>query len=166
LALASPQDMIDRYDVRTLGDLVSDSTRTTEINLSSDEKMLTALESATGELIAACFKGKRYSFEDLNGLTESSGAYLRDLICRIAFWKLWQRKPWSDRYEQARAAAEKSSNEALEMLRSGQQVFDVEATKDAGVIEATAVSLVEVQRYNLIVDAARGRFYPPRRVSG
>lgn len=166
MALADADDMINRYDVRTLGDLVSDGDRVGEAYLPTDPKMLAALETASGEVIAACYKGNRYLPADLTGLTGSSAEYLKDLVCRIAFWVLWRRKPWSDRYEKLRDSAEKSATAALDLLRTGQNVFDVAETKEAGTPEVQSVSLVEIQTYNLIVDAARGRFYPARRVTG
>jgi hypothetical protein len=162
-AFAAPADLILRYDVRTLGDLCSDDgTRVTQANLATDQKVEMALDTATGQIMAAVLRGERYTAADLAALTSESADYLKDLTCRIAFWLLWQRKPYTD--DKQRMEAKESSDKALEMLRTGQHIFDIAATIEATKPDVETVTRVEVaDEWGLFVDRARGRFYPSRR---
>lgn len=164
MAFATSADLVNRYDARTLGDLVNDDgSRATEAELEVSAKVTAALESASGMVLSACVKGGRYTAAELSALTGDSLAHLVDLTCRIAFWLLWKRRPWSDKYENQRNEAKKHNDEALEMLRSGQEVFAVDRAIEAGSPEVIGVDLTEVLSWNLVVDRARGSFYPPRR---
>ena len=162
-AFATPQNMLDTFDARTLGDLCSDDAhRVSEAALLTDPKMLRALNFATGRIMGACLRAKRYSRDDLEGLTGESEALLIDMTCRVALWWLWQRKPYTD--DQQRQQAKVNSDEALEQMRMGDHVFDVEDAKEAGLPSAETVTRVEIERdWSLFVDEARGNFYPRRR---
>lgn len=162
-AFATPADLLLRYDVRTLGDICSDDgIRVSETNLLTDQKVTTALDSATGQIMAAVLRGERYTAADLATMTSESRDYLKDLTCRIAFWLLWQRKPYPD--DQNRMEAKKNADEALELLRTGQHIFDIAETIEAGKPDVETVTRTEIADYwNLFVDRARGRYYPSRR---
>lgn len=164
-AFAASTDMVNRYDVRTLGQLCGDGATIGEGALASDDKMTAALESATGQIIAAVLVGERYSRADLDGLSDESADYLVDLTCRVAFWKLWDRKPYTGREDPNRTAAKKEALEALDMLRKGLHVFDVDGVKEAGRPDVDRISVAEASNFHLIVDRARGSFYPSRRTS-
>lgn len=162
-SFASSSDMVLRYDVRTLGDLCSDDgTPVAEAALASNTKMTTALADATGQILAACLRGGRYSQADLAALTGESASYLKRLCCVVAFWNLWDRKPYSS--DETRKAAREEAMEMLEMLRKGEHVFDVSAVIAAGVPDVDTVTRVEAQTWQMVVDQCRGgRFYPRRR---
>src|SRR3990167_6702051 len=117
-AFATPADMIARYDVNTLGDICSDDgIPVTTAKLITNTKLTTALNTATGRIKAATLRAARYTVDDLDDLTGESKAYLSDLTCRIAFWYLWQRKPYAD--DQQRSEIKAQADEALGVLRSG-----------------------------------------------
>lgn len=162
-SFATPSDMIARYDVRTLGDLSSDTgERTTEAHLATNTKLLTCLASASGRVIASTLRAKKYTIDDLNALTGESLSYLVDITCRVAFWLLWQRKPYVD--NQQRMEAKKEYEETLQMLQTGAQIFDVEAVKDAGIPKVETITRTDIEtNWSLFVDQARGHFYPRRR---
>lgn len=163
-SFADSDDMVARYDVRTLGDLCSDTdgVRITKDGLVTNPKMTAALSTATGRVIATALRAKRYSRADLEGLTGESQQYLIDIVCRIAFYALWQRKPYSE--DQQRVEAKKAYDDALEEVGSGHAIFDVEAVKSAGIPKVETVTRTEIQSdWALVVDQARGRFYPRRR---
>lgn len=155
--------MCARFDARTLGDVCADNgVQVTEAGLKTNKKMLAALNSATGRIVATVLRAKRYTREDLNGLTGESLDYLKDLTCRIAFWKLWQRKPYSE--EQQRPDAKQDHDSALEELGSGHAIFEVASVIEAGIPRVETVTRTEIERdWALVVDQARGRFYPQRR---
>jgi hypothetical protein len=162
-AFATTADMLLRYDARTLGDLCSDvGTRIPEALLVSDPKLVALLDTATGQIKAAVLRGDRYKTVDLESLTGESREYLVDMTCRIAFWLLWQRKPYSD--DQNRMEAKKGADEALELLRTGAHVFDVDTAIEAGKPYVETVTRTEIaNNWNLVADRCRGRFFPARR---
>lgn len=162
-ALAISADMVKRYDARTLGDLCSDDgNQVSEQALVTNAKMTAALSTATGHFLAAVLRAERYTRNELEALTGDSKEYLKDLICQIAFWGLWRRKPYTD--DQQRADAKAAADEALELMRTGAHVFDIDRQKDAGTPKVETVTRVEIENdWSLMVDQARGRFFPRRR---
>lgn len=162
-AYATPADLIVRYDVRTLGDLCSDDgNRVPQALLATNTKLEALLSTASGQINAAVMRGDRYTAADLASLSGESQQYLVDLTCRIAFWLLWQRRPYSD--DQNRMEAKKSADEALELLRTGAQVFEIDTVIEAGKPKVDTVSRTEItNNWNLVADRCRGRFFPVRR---
>lgn len=162
MSYATPADMVLRYDARTLGDLVSDNgVRVAEVSLTTNTKILSALEDASGEIDAALLKAKRYTSADLSALTGNSLAYLKALTCRIALGALWNRRPYVDDME--RDEALKQARIALERLRSGEHIFDNTDAKDAGLPDIVEPTMSSIERLNLTVDHARRGFYPSRK---
>lgn len=162
-AFATAADMIARFDSRTLGDLCSDDDhRVSEAGLLTNDKMTVALDSATGKILAATLRAARYSRDDLDTLTGESLALLIDMTCRVALWNLWQRKPYAE--DQQRTFSKQNADESLELLRKGDHVFDVAAAIEAGLPNVETISREVIQRdWDLVVDQARGSFYPRRR---
>lgn len=164
-AYASASDMIARKDVRTLGDLVSDNgIRVIEGSLAGNAKMTAALEDASGLIEAGLLQGKRYSTADLAALTGNSMSYLKRLTCDIAFWLLWDRKPSYKPEDHSRSAAYEECQTALELLRKGQHIFNVETVKDAGLPDVQTPSLQQYENRNLMVERLRGPAFPARRI--
>jgi len=166
MPFATATDMVDRYDSETLGDLVTDNEDSlSESELLSSSKMTTALAGATGDVIAACLRGERYTRADLDGLTGDSLAYLKDITCAFAFWRLWKRKPYLGSMDDRRQSAQEDYREALDMLNRGDRVFDIDTAQQAGRPRIETVTHAEINdRWSLITDIARhGRFYPRRR---
>jgi phage gp36-like protein len=162
---ATPADMLARYDVRHLGDLVSDSgQRIGSAEVLSHTNLQTALDDAAGEIEAALMQGQRYSADDLTNLTGNSKQYLIRLNCAVAISLLWQRRPWSD--DDKREDAIEKAREALDKLRKGITVLNVEAAKDAGLPAIRTPSLSRINRQNLVVDRARAGYYPTRLLPG
>jgi phage gp36-like protein len=159
---ATPADLRQRYDVRTLGDLASDDDhRVHEIDIDDNDNILTALADASGEIDAALLQGERYTKADLEALTGESLSLLKRICCQLAYWYLWERRTWTDddRYEMARDRGRK----ALERLRRGEVVFDLDHAKDAGLPKGGGPTRVEFRDQNLLRDFASA-VYPPRRL--
>jgi len=161
---ATPDDMIARFDVRTLGDHAADGdTRVSAADLVTNAKMIAMLADASGQVNAACLQGERYSVEDLGGLTGDSAAFLVRLTCDIAFGHLWRRRPYTDDNE-ARAEAIRQADDHLTRLRDGEWVFDVAENKEAGRAKVIGVRRSVVSRdWKLVADRVRGKLYPRRR---
>lgn len=164
---ATAADMVNRYSPAILGDLVSDSgTRVAEGSLAADAKMATALATATGKVKASILQGSRYTPAQISGMMTpgdplydaESSALLADITSRVAFWLLWQRKPWSDQHENQRKQAEADSESQLDRLRKGIEIFNIGPAVESGVPEGTGMTAVQSQ-YSWAA-RARGRFYP------
>ena len=81
MSYASPQDLLDRYDARRVGDLATDSgTRLTESQILADSKVSTCMEDASGALIAAIKRGNRYTDDDLSLLSGPSLSFLKRVV--------------------------------------------------------------------------------------
>lgn len=170
---ATAADMINRYDVRTLGDIVSDDgTRVASGGLAADAKMLAALSSATGKVKAAILRAERYTASQITNMMDSGHAdysaegtaYLVDIVCAVAFWNLWRRKPYTDSQQAARKAAREEAEGYLKELSSGESVLDIPAALDSGTPKVATITKSEIEtEFDLFVDRARGRFYPARR---
>lgn len=163
-AYADADDLIARYDTRILGDLVNDSgERITEAELSGNSKITTALEGASGELNANVLRGNRYSVSDISALTGNDLVFLKDIICTLAFARLYRRRSWveiSDSMKESMEYAERK----LKALGNGEVIFNIEDTRNAGAPSVTAVSRVEITRdWELVADKCRGHIYPQRR---
>lgn len=157
-------DMIARYDARTLGDLVTDTgTRLVGDELTDSTKLATLLDEATGHVKASLFRANRYTQDELDDLTGESLAFLTGLVCQVAFWMLWRRKPAAQNADPQRKEAKELYEAAMKSLNSGELVLDVEAVKDAGVQEGKTVDAAELDRWNLWSSQPAGRFYPSRR---
>lgn len=161
---ATPDDMIARFDVRTLGDLsADDGTRVSSANLAINAKLVASLSDASGQLEAACLQGERYSIEDLGGLKGDSESFLVRIVCDLALGYLWRRKLYVDE-NAARLEAVQRADEHLTRLRSGEWVFDVTENKEAGRAKVATIPRDTISNdWHLFVDRVRGKLYPPRR---
>lgn len=127
---ASAADFLGRYDARSVGDYVSDlGVKVDPVSLLTNANLLTALADASGMVESACLVGLRYQPSDLAGLTGNSLSFLKRLVCDLAIGMLMMRRPQKDRpipvtYEMAL--------EFLERLRTGERIFGIQETAEAG----------------------------------
>jgi phage gp36-like protein len=160
MAYATSADLLVRKDAREVGCLVADNDdRVAESLLSSDAKVTAALSGASGEVNAALLTGGRYTVAQLESLTGDALAYLKDIVCELAMYRLYRRRPDISRdaleyYAQLRETL-------LGMLRSGQDVFNLDSQIDATLPEVDGPTTLGIVRLNLIRDRAHG-FYPAR----
>jgi phage gp36-like protein len=164
---ADANDMTARYSAGLLGDLVSDDgARVPASALSYNNQMVVALRTATGYVKAHLRQADRYTDDVLEGISDSGSAYydaesaemLADITCRIAFWHLWKRKPWSDTHESARKQAEDDYKTTLDMLRKGTIVLDDGASPEAGKPESIGIKSTQLK--TMWSQIGRGRWYP------
>lgn len=156
-AFATTADMLVYHDARTLGDLVTDDgTRITQANLLTDANLLALLDAATGEMIAAVQRAKRYTRAQLDGLTGESLQFRKSICCAITFWLIWKRKAYNAVEDGSDVAAREKYDRIMEMLDSGERVFDVDDVQDAGGPDITTITHTElVGDWEMIVDIAR-----------
>lgn len=133
MSYASPQDLLDRYDARRVGDLATDSgTRLTESQILADSKVSTCMEDASGALIAAIKRGNRYTDDDLSLLSGPSLSFLKRVVCDLSFAYLVMRRGYGADEVSAQAPGYKSAQEILKKLQDGELVFDLGSQKSAG----------------------------------
>ena len=125
---ATPADMLNFYDVNTVGQLVNDTgTPQNSTQLLTDPNLAAILSSSSGTVLSYCLRGGIYSDAQLQALTDISQEWLKQLVCDIAIWRCVLRRglPISE-YPQCQLALQ-----SLAALAAGQQLFNV-----ATVIEA------------------------------
>lgn len=127
---ADNDDMIVRYDVRTLGDLLSDTgTRLTSVQVQASATLTELLLQASGELETACIAGERYLPEDLDALEGASEAKLVGLVCGLAMSYLIDRRPNIITTEPKQVT---KAFELLNQLRQGERIFSLAESAAAG----------------------------------
>jgi phage gp36-like protein len=157
---ADVEQMTHRFDERTLKDLCRDD-GTAETNLSSSDRMETALQDATAAIDMACQTGRMYLPVDLAALSGSDRHGLRRICCEITLSYLIQARP--EKFKDADHPIHQRAEEYLDRLRKGERVFNIDANKNAGVVFHDGLSALDYKLYgNWIPDRLGGHFYPAR----
>lgn len=157
--LATVSDLVARWDQRLLADLASD-TGTPESSLSTNARVLAALEGASGQVRSAVLQGQRYTVEDLANLGPEDSAYLKDIVCGLAVLRLAVCR-LNVLGEQVYKDLRQDLQERLEELARGERIFATAQAQEAGLPKTDGPRLADYQRINLMVDRC-GRYYPPR----
>lgn len=164
---ASPDDIIARKSVQTLGQLCSDSgTAITPSGLQTNAYLEQALLDASGAIEAALLQSGRYTPDDLvdlGTLSDNSTSYLARICCDIAMAYLYARKPTHsvEQYKQYLDLEEQH----LERLRKGEHLLFKQANIDAGTPKYTQPSVVAMEQLGLLRDRTHN-YYPKRTSSG
>jgi hypothetical protein len=136
MSYALPLDLLARYDVRTLGDLVNDAgVRQGVANLVTDPVIQTMLNDAAGLVNTAIQQGNRITSDDITNLQTAGGtgwSMLVRLNCDLAYVMLCQRRGYASK-ELSLLPQWINSNALLEQLRKGERIFDLVDAKQAGV---------------------------------
>lgn len=153
-------DLTDRYDARDIGDLASDTgTAVASGDLAANAKVLAAINDALGDIESALVAGSRYTVAQLEALTGVALAKFKRLACGRAMFYLLSRRPAQnpDRLKQF----DEWTESQLQRLRKGENIFNLDDQKDAGVIDHQFIEAVDVSKLNLIRDRVRNT-YPAR----
>ncbi len=154
--------MLQRFDAREIGDLCSDDdVQVSRIDLLTNPNLQAMLDDASGEIEVSLMAGNRYTAADLAALTGNSAKFLVRICCDIAFYNLLCRRPLG-KTEERKTYAE-IAREHLKMLKSGDEIFDIEAIKAAGIASVSGLTSAEYDQLNLIRDRTRNT-YPSRRL--
>lgn len=157
-AYAEPSDMLARHDQSVVAQLCSDDGHKVPAeDLATDPNLLAALEDASGDVEAALLIGKRYSVEDLEGLTGNSLAKLKRIVCTIAMANLLERRPVV--HIQEADTYLKRAEAYLEQLRTGQRIFNLEDQVDTQLPTVDGPTSVDCARINLLPDRMT-RYFP------
>lgn len=158
----SPAEFLKRTDVRTVGQLCSDTEgfTITPDALANDPNLQVALDDAAGDLEAACLVGKKYVTADLAALAATacvSRAFMFRIIRDRALGNLLKRRP--NFMVQLPAGVVDSMDRSdvwLEQLAQGVRIFGFLETQDAGRIDQNILTAAEVKARNgLVVQAER-----------
>jgi len=161
-AYATPADMIERYDVRPIGDLVADNGVSVDaVGLATNTKLLTALADASGEIDSALMAGGRYSVDQLAALTGNSLSYLKRLTCELARIDLLERRMELGNSEEF-GKFTKLTYDKLERLRTGENLFNLPESIKASLVSASGPSTLAIEQLNLIRDRVGNHYYPQR----
>lgn len=129
-AYCTPSQFLERYDARTVGDLLSDSgTRLTPGEILTSPILQSLLKQASGEIESAAFVEGRFTPELLTSLTGNSAQFLAGLTADLAMYLLYKRRP--ERVGQIPPAVS-MVYQTLEALRQGHRVFPFKEIMDAG----------------------------------
>jgi len=151
MSYAQPSDLIARYDVRRLGDLVNDDgTRASSSDLLNNNIIQMVLDEASGMIDAAIQRGQRYSPTDLATLltatqisqpsTNIAAASLWNgqqllfrLNCDLAYGLLVGRRAYSASDTEAQAPRYVEAMRLLERLENGEWIFTTSGALASGV---------------------------------
>lgn len=158
MSYAIPSDLLARYDVNTVGDLVNDNNqRQTPTQLATNVNLLTALSNAAGVINSAALFSERYTVAQLQALTGDDLAFLVGINCDIAMGRLALRRS----NDPAKFPAYVEAMELLEHLRTGHNIFNVPGIQ--GVTASEFPSFTTYSQVNLLRDACLNRYFPIRR---
>lgn len=161
MSFAQAQDLLNRFDARTVGDLVNDAgQRQTPSELLTNTVLQAMLDDASGLINAACQVGERYTQAQLAALTGTDQAILFRLNCDIAFVYLCQRRGvtppgYKEAYDR--------SSDLLAKLKQGELIFNVPGDVGVGVPNCEFPDIVTRTTINLLRDQA-WKLFPLRPV--
>ena len=163
--VAGIADLQDYVDWREIGDLISDSNEQIsaldQVTTGTvyNTRLLRLLSRALAEITSVVLRGGRYSVADLTGLTGNDRELLIGMQIEFVVTYLFERKPLykPDLLE----AYRKAKSERLEMLGSGENVFNLPLVIEAGKVAIDGATTIDYStNYNLVTDRVRG--YPAR----
>jgi len=173
MAHATVSDLLMRYDLRRIGDLVLDTDqRATAEELAGNSTaglvVQTALSDASGMINSAILAGNRYLLADLLDMTEDSKGYLKRICCDLAYGLLISRRGYGGDDLDAMTSRSKESEAILELLRTGERVFQIEKNENAELPQQAQISRTinlfsnELDRYFGVRQSAANELFNPR----
>jgi len=124
------QQLLDRYDRRTVAQLLSDDNeQVPTADLVTNQKLLAILQDATGEFRSALTVGFQYADDDLDALALERNPVIVRLISALAMGYLYERRGIG--VPDATDKTIRWAREQLVELQKGRKVLDVVANKIA-----------------------------------
>lgn len=163
---ATSADLAERFDVRRIGDLLTDDdTRVASGDFATNQNLYTALLDATQQINSAIRKGNRYTRAEIYALYTSGSTqdnFARQLLtkwcCVLGFAYLVARRGYNHQEIMSQVPFYAEAKDFLEQLANGERVLDTEAAADAGRTTYTAQFS---SNNNMLTDAA-SRLLGPR----
>jgi phage gp36-like protein len=158
-AYATGDDLVIRYDIDLVGDLSTDERESMDRDeVASSPRVAAALGDASGEVEVALLAGGRYSVEQLQGLSGNALNHLKQIVCGLAMAALYRRRPESADREFIESIT-KNARDAIQALRRGENIFGLQEVIDAGIVELTGPSAIDIRNRNDL-SVRMGRFFP------
>jgi len=160
---ANANDFLQRYDVRLIGDLVSDDgTRVNPGDLPNHTVVLAVLNDASATVDAAVYVGNRYTPDQLANLSDTAAAFVRRLVCDLALIYIKRRRGRFD--PEKDAALLREVNDTLAGLRDGKDLLLLtgQTEASASTIELVRPELISVNRPRTIQNETRNYYPNPR----
>lgn len=160
---ATGDDLVDYFDAKTIGMMLLDNgTSVAASSVATHPSIDRFLRLASGSVNSALMASKRYSADDLTGLTGESEELLKQITCDIAMYHIARRRMdiQPERTESLRKIAEGH----LERLRKGELILEVDAVKEAGIIDHAVLTQAEMQQGVQLVRHRVG-YYPVQQTS-
>ncbi len=160
MSYATPNDFLQRYDARLIGDLVSDTgTQVAAGALSTNAVLLAVLDDAGAAVDAAVFVGDRYTPAQMASLSTTAASFVRRLVCDLALLYLKRRRGRFDAEKDA--ALLKEISETLKSLRDGEDLLllNTQSEAAASTIDLLQPHLVAVPALRTIRNRTRN-YYP------
>jgi phage gp36-like protein len=159
MGYATGADMLQRYDARLLGDLVSDDgTQVSVANLPTNGNLVALLTDAQAAIDAALFVGNRYTVAQLTTLSTTAQSFLRRLNCDLCLIYLKRRRGVFNSEKDGDLL--KECDARIKGLRDGEdllmQAVDTEA--QASTLELDAPTMIPVLRRQTIRNQVRNYF--------
>lgn len=160
-AFATPADLLQRYDYRLIGQLISDTgSAENSTAILADPITTQMLADASGLIVSYALKGGRYSESDLAALTGNGQSFLERLTCDLALYYFVQRRGLPvDKYPQVADAMD-----WLVKLSEGDLIFPVAANIAAGVAQSDPILVDTIVSQNFLTNSVR--YFPTPRFTG
>lgn len=156
---STPSDMLQRYDARLIGDLVSDNgVQVAAGDLPTNAVLLSVLEDASASIDAAVYVGNRYTPTQMSALSTTAAAFVRRLACDLGLIYLKRRRGRFDPEKDGALLTE--INSTLDALRDGRDLLLMNgAPSPAGTMELVQPHLVRVPARQTIRNRTQN-YYP------
>lgn len=147
ISYATPDDLLARYDSRTIGDLASDDNRRlTREEIIASPIVRSILQDASGIVESYCIAGGRYTHEDLLSLTGNAKNLLIRLVCDIAYLLLKDRRGYVN--DQPNNEIITRTSTALTKLRNGELLFGYSKNIEASVSRTSTKPAAIIRFFN------------------
>jgi phage gp36-like protein len=165
MAIATVNNLIDRFDVRELGQLASDTNiPLNATQLQTATPVLAALQDATGVLMSALYVAFKYTQSDIDIIlndqdtgpdADDSLALLVRIVCDLAVVYLAQRRGRS--YKEKFPLVQESLD-LIQKLRNGERVLNLMDKEKAGLTQQAIVTVCDQVNAGLVQTA--WRYFP------
>lgn len=139
---ATGAQMIERYDVRLLGDLVSDDdTRVASGSVAESARLVACLADASAQMDRALMAANRYTKAQLDAIKADGDASLIRLCCDLTLGLLFAARGTGPSDGHRRIIDD--ANDALDMILAGKHALNLDVARTAGLTSAQTPTLVD-----------------------
>jgi phage gp36-like protein len=165
MSYASAADLVARVDAQIIGDLIVDDDPKTGFRdrapleeILSSSIVQACLDDASGDVLAALGKGKRYTPAQLSGLTGPAASKLKRIVCDIATSYLFDRRA-DPKNEPIAEAYRTKAERHLKALKSGEDIFYLadETDAEASLMTTDGPTAIDLQTANRLDERMSSR---------